>query len=99
MGDTVSSLLWATPRDRQPLLRSLAGNLTKQSRYLAGESLTIADLALYSLVKQLGLEKDLQPELARWFKQVGQGQAPARQVKENEAKKEKAAGKGKSPSP
>ena len=36
MLDTVSSLLWASPRDRQPLLRTLTGNLTQQSRYLTG---------------------------------------------------------------
>lgn len=116
MLDTVSSLLWAAPRDRQPLLRSLAGNLTKQSRYLAGkhfcsqqricstvnflpgETLTIADLALYSVLKQLGLDKDLQPDLARWFKQFGAAPSPARQEKEKSAKKEMSVGKGKSPS-
>ena len=50
------------------------------------------------MVKQLGLEKDLQPELARWFKLVGagSGEAPASQEKEKSAKK--SAGKGKSPS-
>ena len=36
MLDTVSSLVWAAPRDRQPLLRSLAVNLAKQSSHLAG---------------------------------------------------------------
>ena len=52
------------------------------------------------MVKQLGLEKDLQPELARWFKLVGagSGEAPVSQEKEKSAKKEKSAGKGKSPS-
>ena len=118
MLDTVSSLLWAAARDRQPLLRALGLNLSQQSRYLAGrdyssrlriwsnsqfvagESLTIADLALYSVVKQLGLEKDLQPDLARWFKQLGdgEGEAPVRGGKEKSVKKEKSAGKGKSPS-
>ena len=33
--DSVSSLLWATPRDRQPLLRSVTANLSK-SQYVAG---------------------------------------------------------------
>ena len=39
MLDTVSSLLWASPRDRQPLLRSLAVKLTQKSRYLTGISI------------------------------------------------------------
>ena len=38
--------------------------------FLPGAGLSIADLALYSVVNQLDLEKDLQPELARWFKQI-----------------------------
>ena len=52
------------------------------------------------MVKQLGIEKDLQPDLARWFKQLGEGEgeAPARGGKEKSVKKEKSAGKGKSPS-
>merc|ERR1711915_615742 len=37
------------------------------SSFLAGQSLSVVDLALYSLVKQLSLEKDLQPELSKWF--------------------------------
>ena len=35
--DTVSLLLWAAPRDRQPLVRSLTANLSK-CQYLAGEA-------------------------------------------------------------
>ena len=34
--DSVSSLSWASPRDRLPLLRALAANLSK-SQYLAGK--------------------------------------------------------------
>ena len=29
--------------------------------------MSIIDLALYSVIRQLGLDKELQPELARWF--------------------------------
>ena len=34
--DTVTSLLWAAPRDRQPLMRSLVTNLGKSS-FLVGK--------------------------------------------------------------
>ena len=34
---------------------------------LSGDVLSVADLGLYSAVKQLQLEKELQPELASWF--------------------------------
>ena len=34
---------------------------------LSGDGLSVADLGLYSAVKQLQLEKELQPELASWF--------------------------------
>jgi len=111
--DSVSSLLWATPRDRQPLLRSVTANLSK-SQYVAGDALSIADLALFSAVKQLGLDKELQPEVARWFKLInggsgdapagkeksaGKGKSPSKEVKEKKAKSNKSAGKEKSPSP
>jgi len=66
MLDTVSSILWALPKERQPLMRTLVNSLGKSS-FLAGQSLSVVDLALYSLVKQLSLEKDLQPELSKWF--------------------------------
>jgi len=66
MLDSVSSLLWVQPRDRQPLMRTLVTQLGR-STYLAGEQVSITDLALYSVVRQLGLDKELQPELARWF--------------------------------
>jgi len=67
--DSVTSLLWAQPKDRQPILRPLAVNLGK-SEFLCGASLGIADLALFSALKQLNLERDLQPELRKWFTQV-----------------------------
>merc|ERR1712112_756739 len=66
MLDTVSSLLWALPKERQPLMRTLVNSLGK-SPFLAGQNISVVDLALYSLVKQLSLEKDLQPELSKWF--------------------------------
>eukprot|EP00092_Neocalanus_flemingeri_P038719 GFUD01042161.1.p1 GENE.GFUD01042161.1~~GFUD01042161.1.p1 ORF type:complete len:352 (-),score=92.05 GFUD01042161.1:242-1297(-) len=66
MLDNVSSLQWAAPRAKQPLLRTLAVNLAK-APYLAGPTLSIADLALYSCIRQLGLDTDLQPELMRWY--------------------------------
>jgi len=64
--DSVTSLLWAQPKDRQPILRPLAINLGKSS-FLCGESFGIADLALFSALKQIGLERDLQPEFRKWF--------------------------------
>jgi len=67
--DSVTSLLWATPKDRQPILRPMAVNLAKSS-FLNGDKFGIADLALFSAIKQLGLERDLQPELRKWFVQV-----------------------------
>jgi len=69
MMDSVSTLLWAVPRERQPIMRTLAVNLSKNS-YLAGATLSIADLALYSAIRQLGLDKDLQPELMKWYLNV-----------------------------
>lgn len=66
MLDSVSSLLWAAPRERQPIMRSLAVNLSK-STFLAGQSVSIADLALYSVIRQLGLDKDLQIEVMKWY--------------------------------
>ena len=66
MLDNVSTLLWAAPRERQPIMRTLAVNLAK-SAYLAGGTISVADLALYSAIRQLGLDKDLQPELMRWY--------------------------------
>jgi len=66
MLDTVSSLLWSLPKERQPLMRTLVNSLGK-SPFLAGQNISVVDLALYSLVKQLSLEKDLQPELSKWF--------------------------------
>merc|ERR1719300_820594 len=65
MLDSVSSLLWATPKERQPIMRTLAVNLVNGS-YLAG-SLSIADLALYSAIRQMNFEKDLQPDLMKWY--------------------------------
>jgi len=66
MLDSVSSLLWAVPREKQPIMRSLAVNLAKTT-FLAGQSVCVADLALYSVIRQLGLDKDLQPELMKWY--------------------------------
>jgi len=66
MLDNVSTLLWAAPKARQPTMRTLAVNLAK-APYLAGATLSVADLALYSCIRQLGLDKDLQPELMRWY--------------------------------
>jgi len=39
--------------------------------YLGGSSLTIADLALFSIIQNLKLVKELQPDLATWFKTIG----------------------------
>ena len=63
--DNVTSLLWSSPKNRQSLLRPLADRLCKTS-YLSGDTLGIADLALFSTIKQLRLEKDLPPELRNW---------------------------------
>lgn len=67
--DSVTSLQWAQPKDRQPILRPMAVNLARME-YLCGNKFGIADLALFSALKQLNLEKDLQPELKKWYTQV-----------------------------
>ena len=54
--DSVTSLLWAQPKDRQPILRPLAVNLARME-YLCSNKFGIADLALFSALKQLNLEK------------------------------------------
>jgi len=65
--DAVAALAWAAPRDRQPLQRGLAIGLDKAGQdWLAGPRPGISDLALYSAVRQLGLQPELQPELAAW---------------------------------
>eukprot|EP00088_Acartia_fossae_P048149 TRINITY_DN5246_c0_g1_i11.p1 TRINITY_DN5246_c0_g1~~TRINITY_DN5246_c0_g1_i11.p1 ORF type:complete len:572 (-),score=167.61 TRINITY_DN5246_c0_g1_i11:328-2043(-) len=69
MLDSVTSLLWAQPKDRQPILRPLAVNLGRME-FLCGNKFGIADLALFSALKQLSLDKDLQPELRKWYTQV-----------------------------
>jgi len=66
MLDSVTSLMWAQPKDRQPILRPLAVNLGRVD-YLCGNKFGIADLALFSALKQLNLDRDLQPELKKWF--------------------------------
>jgi len=66
MLDSVTSLMWAQPKDRQPILRPLAVNLGRKE-YLCGDKFGIADLALFSALKQLNLDRDLQPELKKWF--------------------------------
>jgi len=64
--DSVHSLAWAQPKDKQPLLRQFATRLAK-TPYLAGSSIGAADLSLLSVIKQLGLEPELQSEVKTWF--------------------------------
>jgi len=67
--DSVHSLAWAQPKDKQPLLRQFATRLTK-SPYLAGSSIGAADLSLFSVIKQLGLEGEIQAEVKTWFNRL-----------------------------
>lgn len=69
MLDTIASLAWVAPRERQPLMRSLVTNLGKSS-FLSGNSLSLTDLALHSVIKSLACEKELQPELTKWFAHI-----------------------------
>jgi len=64
--DSVHSLAWAQPKDKQPLLRQFATRLAK-TPYLGGSSIGAADLSLLSVIKQLGLELELQAEVKTWF--------------------------------
>merc|ERR1711911_373964 len=98
MLDTISSLVWAAPRERQPLMRTLVTNLGK-STFLSGHSLSITGLALYSAVKSLACEKELQPELDKWFRNIsGQlGASPSSSKKDLKAPAEKKEKKAKSP--
>jgi len=68
--DSVASLVWAVPKARLPLLRSMTSGLTKGG-YLAGSELTVADLALYSTLQTMGMDKEMQPDLLNWFKGMG----------------------------
>jgi len=86
--DSVTSLCWVVPKSRQPLLRSMSANLSKGG-YLAGSTLTIADLALYSIIQNLKLVKELQPELATWFKTIGSKFGAAQDGKQSPAKASK----------
>merc|ERR1712080_624157 len=68
--DSVHCLAWAQPKDKQPLLRQFAATLTK-TPYLAGSSIGASDLCLFSVIKQLGLEGELQAEVKTWFARLG----------------------------
>ena len=114
MLDTISSLVWAAPRERQPLMRTLVTNLGK-STFLSGKlsltlmtvfgaglylgnSLSVTDLALYSAIKGLACEKELQPELTKWFGSIsGQLGASSSSSKDLKAPTEKKEKKAKSP--
>jgi len=89
MLDSVASLLWVPTKERQPLMRSLVNSLGR-NQFLTGNALRIVDLALFSVIKQLKLEKELQPELAKWFASteasLGGGQKEAKSP-EKEMKK------------
>lgn len=64
-----------------------------------GSSLSITDLALYSAIKSLACEKELQPELSKWFGNIsGQfGASPSSSKKDSKAPVEKKEKKAKSP--
>jgi len=64
--DSVHCLAWAQPKSRQPILREFSARLT-QATFLAGLVPGIADLALFSIIQQLGLQSDLQSEVKKWF--------------------------------
>jgi len=93
--DSAASLPWVLPKARQPLLRAMSGGLSG-SAFLAGPDLTIADLALYSALKSMGMEKEIQPDLLKWFKAMD---VKLGGVKKNKTKSESKAGtkQGKSP--
>jgi len=86
--DSVTSLCWVVPKSRQPLLRTMSANLSKGG-YLGGSSLTIADLALFSIIQNLKLVKELQPELATWFKTIGSKFGTAQDEKQSLMKSSK----------
>jgi len=89
--DGVASLAWAPPKSRTPLLRQMTSRLG-QASFLAGSIMGAADLALFSMVKQLKLEKDLQAEMKAWFSSVEiqtGGQSPTSPIKAGKDRRRK----------
>jgi len=92
--DTAAQMRKAQPKQRLPLLKSVTGELQGASNFLIGNSLSVADFALCSVIKSLGFEKDLAPTTLKWFNSLG----PAKPIKmeksaEDSPKKDKASGK------
>jgi len=66
MLDTISSLPYSIPKNRPPMLRSVTTGLSKSAN-LTGEDITIADLALFSYLKQADQAKDLHATVKKWL--------------------------------
>lgn len=58
-------------KDRQALLKKLNVKLGKESYFGGGDRISVADIALYSAVRQLNVTaKDLTPTLNSWLKRI-----------------------------
>jgi len=71
--DLATTLHRLSPKERSAIIKSLTVSLDKGG-YLVGESLTIADLALASVIKGLGLEKELSSGAQKWLKSTSASQ-------------------------
>merc|ERR1711874_858138 len=106
--DCMSTYPHVAPRNKLPTIREITSRLGRTS-HIAGEDLTIADLAVVSLIKKNDLAKDLQPEAKKWFQSFSDTAnksniSPKKSRKESEktsqksaTKEEKSAKKEKSP--
>jgi len=98
--DGVASYAHVLPKNRLPLVREMTSRLSQHS-HLAGDDVTIADLALASLIKKNDMAKDLQPDVKKWFELMSDSKNKSKSEKKalktpkkekhqgNEVKKEK----------
>jgi len=64
MLDTISSLPYAVPKNRPPMLRSVTSGLPK---VFNGDDITVVDLALFSYLKQGDQGGNLPQEVKKWM--------------------------------
>jgi len=69
MLDTIASLPYAAPKNRPPMLRSVTSGLSK-SAHVNGDDITLADLALFSYLKQGDHGKESQAEVKKWLESM-----------------------------
>lgn len=62
-----SSVIHGSNKERQSVLKSLNSHLGKNS-YLVGNSVTLADIIIWSALVQTKLHKDLPANVSKWYK-------------------------------